>query len=281
MNTDSNSSSNSAEISTASAPESPASPPETSAVETAPVSTGGTTPAVPATPAPLKAVERRILGVLMEKARTTPDAYPLSLNGLVTGCNQKSNRHPLLNLSTEAVEDAVTAMRQKQLIAEVHGGGRVPKYRHYGYDYMAVKGVEAGVMTELLLRGEQTAGELRTRASRFDPIADLSTMQQILERLMERGLVVALTPPGRGQLFSHNLYEPAELEKLKESLAGMNVDSPYGDDSPSSSPAATKAGTTKAGSIAQELEELRDEVNQLRVAVTELTSRLAMLEGER
>ncbi len=229
--------------------------------------------------APLKAIHRRILGVLMEKARTTPDVYPLSLNGLVTGCNQKSNRAPLMNLSEQQIEDAIADMRQKQLVAEVHGGGRVPKFRHYGYDYMGVKGVEAAVMTELLLRGEQTVGELRTRASRFDPIADLAAMNQILESLMQRGLVVYLTPPGRGQLISHNLYEPHELEQLKASLSGYTGDEPAGHSSSGSTSSGSSAGArSSSSSAAIEIEQLRSEVRELRSMVEQLSERLSVLE---
>lgn len=231
----------------------------------------------PKKPAPLSSIERRILGVLIEKARTTPDTYPLSLNALVTGCNQKSNRAPLMNLTEEQVEEAVIKMRQKQLIAEVHGGGRVAKFRHYGYDYMGVKGVEAGVMTELLLRGEQTAGELRTRASRFDAIADLATMQQILENLIQRGLVIALTPAGRGQLFSHNLYEPHELESLKVSLAGYT-----GDEATATPQVAAGTGTTSSRpspASNQEIEKLSQEVRALRTLLEDLQRRVALLES--
>jgi uncharacterized protein len=126
-------------------------------------------------------------------------------------------------------------------------------------------------MTELLLRGEQTAGEIRTRASRFEPIADLNAMQQILDRLIERGLVVALTPPGRGQLFSHNLYEPEELEKLRESLVGMTSESTHS--------FGRSSGSSGAAAASQELEELREEVSQLRAAVEELTARVTAIES--
>jgi uncharacterized protein YceH (UPF0502 family) len=221
-------------------------------------------------PAPLTAIERRILGVLMEKARTTPDVYPLSLSGLVTGCNQKSNRHPLMNLTSERVEDALIAMRQKQLVAEVHSGGRVPKYRHYAYDYLGVKGVEAAVMTELLLRGEQTAGELRTRASRFDAIADLDSMHQILDRLIEKGLVVALTPAGRGQMFSHNLYEASEFERLQMSLGERQSET----ESPE-----TAAAPSRTSAASQEMERLQAQLQELQSQVDDLRSRIEALES--
>lgn len=229
-----------------------------------------TSTSTPKTPSPLKAIHRRILGVLMEKARTTPDVYPLSLNALTTGCNQKSNRAPLMNLTDQQVEDAIAEMRHKQLVAEVHGGGRVAKYRHYGYDYMGVKGVEAAVMTELLLRGEQTIGELRTRASRFDPIADLNAMNQIIENLQQRGLVIALTPAGRGQLVSHNLYEPQELESLRASLSGYTGDE--------SQPVPSSSSARPASVSSSEIEQLRAEVSELRELIKQLDERLKKFE---
>ena len=230
------------------------------------------------TPAPLNSIQRRILGVLMEKARTTPDVYPLSLNGLVTGCNQKSSRHPLMNLSDEQVEDALIDMRQRQVVAEVHGGGRVAKFRHYGYDYMGVKGVEAAVMTELLLRGEQTVGELRTRASRFEPIADIQAMTQILDSLVQKGLVIPLTPAGRGQLFSHNLYEAHELEALKASLDGYTGEEGLAS-SGSTSGTAGSAMRSGSSALSGEIELLRQEVGQLKEQLQALQQRVEHLES--
>lgn len=228
------------------------------------------TPAAHTPPAPLNKRQRRLLGVLIEKARTTPDAYPLSLNGLVTGANQKSNRHPLMNLTAEQVDDELIKMRQAGLVAEVHSGGRVPKYRHFGYDYLGVKGAEAGVMTELLLRGEQTAGDLRTRAGRFEPIADLPTLEAMLQSLIAKGLVTALTPAGRGQLFTHNLYLPDELAALKADVARRGTESPL----PTSS-----GHSDHAHAAAAELEELRDEVKELRQQIEQLSERVLTLES--
>ncbi len=227
----------------------------------------------------------------MEKARTTPDVYPLSLNGLVSGCNQKSNRHPTMELTSEQVEDELEKMRAAGVVAEVQGGSRVAKYRHFGYDYMQVKGAEAAVMTELLLRGEQTVGELRTRASRFEPIADMPTLQAILDSLIERGLVVPLTPSGRGQLITHNLYLPEELSRLKQ-LAGNAAATTassaaslaqIGGGPPSyvGQPTATTQTTTPLASAAwaEELEFLREEVSDLRQLVEKIGDRLDRLEG--
>src|SRR5947209_11648958 len=124
----------------------------------------------PAGPWPvLDATERRVLGVLVEKAKTTPDAYPLSLNALVTGSNQKSNRDPLLELTEDDVEEALVRCQQKGLAIKITGG-RVVRWRHALYEAWRVDKVELAILGELLLRGPQTEGELRARASRMEPI---------------------------------------------------------------------------------------------------------------
>ena len=230
-------------------------------------------------PKPLPSIHRRILGVLIEKARTTPDSYPLSLNGLVTGCNQKSNRFPVMNLTAEQVDDALIEMRNAGLVAEVHGGGRVPKYRHFGYDYLGVKGVEAGVMTELLLRGEQTAGELRGRASRFESIADLNTLHEILRSLQEKGLVVALTPAGRGQMFTHGLYLEDEFEAIRKSVGSGEV-SDRSNPTPSQATTSKTSHSNSANTVSDSaIEELRQEVVDLKLIVEDLADRLSKLEA--
>src|ERR1700676_3813314 len=124
-------------------------------------------PALPPQWKPLSALDRRVIGVLVEKAKTTPEQYPLTLNSLVTGCNQKNNRDPQMNVQVEDVEEAIERLRAFGALVEVQGSGRVPKYRHMMYDWLGVNKVELGVMTELLLRGAQTEGELRGRAARM------------------------------------------------------------------------------------------------------------------
>ena len=102
----------------------------------------------------------------------------------------------------------------------VEGYGRVQKYRHYLYDWLGVDKVELAVMTELLLRGDQTVGELRGRAARMEPIADLAALQPVLDSLKSKRLVMALTPEGRGHVVSHALYKPREIEALKAKYQG-------------------------------------------------------------
>ena len=165
-------------------------------------------------PRSLSAAARRVLGVLVEKAKTTPDHYPLTLNAVVTACNQKSNRDPKMDLDEDQAMLALDELKSVQAAREVQGSGRATKYRHAAYEWMDIDGAESAVMTELLLRGPQTAGEIRTRASRMHPFADLDTLQPVIQQLSDKGLVEALSPPGRGQLFSHTLYQNQEKQFL-------------------------------------------------------------------
>jgi len=176
---------------------------------------------------PLQAIDRRVLGVLIEKAKTTPEAYPLSLNALTTGCNQKNNRAPLMEVVPEDVEEAITRLRELGAVAEVHGGGRVARYRHYANEWLGVEKAESAVMAELLLRGAQTEGELRGRAARMAPLADINALRPILASLKQKGLIVSLTSEGRGHVLTHALYQDREMEKLRNQYAGQG-----GDDEP-------------------------------------------------
>ena len=139
---------------------------------------------------PLDAAERRVLGTLIEKGKTTPDQYPLSLNALVNGCNQKSNRDPVTSLDEEQVTRALAGLRQCGAIAEVYGNGKIARYRHLAYEWLGASKEELAILGELLLRGAQTEGDLRGRASRMDEIPDLDVLRRHLDRLAERGLVV-------------------------------------------------------------------------------------------
>lgn len=163
----------------------------------------------------LERIERRVAGVLVEKAKTTPDAYPLTLNSLRNGANQKSNRFPQMDLDEEQVSDAAEALAQAGAIARVQSDSRAEKYRHLLYDWLGVDKVELAVMGELLLRGAQTLGELRARAARMEPIPDQRALQPIVDSLHAKGLLTYLTPPGRGCMVTHNLYQPQELAKLR------------------------------------------------------------------
>lgn len=232
---------------------------------------------------PLNRIERRVLGVLVEKAKTTPAQYPLSLNGLASGCNQKSNRYPKMELDTDDVEDALEALRDAGATAEVHGDGRVVKYRHYMKDWLGVDGVELAIMAELLLRGTQTVGELRGRAARMaaGQLPDMGTLRPALASLIEKKLVIALTPAGRGQTVTHGLYTPDELAHEKKKLGSAVSAAPAASPSsapaptpaaiaPSASPASANTDSANDGNLANEVAELRDEVARLRKEVEDL-----------
>src|SRR5438477_8824267 len=196
---------------------------------------------------PLSLRQRRVLGVLIEKAKTTPDVYPMTINGLVAGCNQKSNREPVMNLSTDDVEQVLEELRGTGAVTEVQGSGRVAKYRHHAYEWLGVEKTELAVMTELMLRGEQTLGELRGRAARMEPIADMAALKPVVDSLVKKGLMIELTPPGRGQAVSHGLYKERELTEVKARFAG-HVPSMAAEDE---GPPPLVAGTAGAAVAAQ------------------------------
>ena len=125
---------------------------------------------------PLTPRERRVVGVLAEKGKTTPEYYPLSVAALVAGCNQKSNRDPITNYDQDDVEETLHSLRKKGAVILVEGSGRVARWKHTVYDWLKVSKVELAVLAELLLRGPQTEGELRARASRMEPLADLGVL---------------------------------------------------------------------------------------------------------
>jgi uncharacterized protein YceH (UPF0502 family) len=170
---------------------------------------------------PLKPRERRVLGVLVEKAKTTPDVYPMTIAALVTGCNQKSNRDPVTNYDADDVEEILQDLRRKGAVVMVEAGGRVVRWKHTLYDWLKVSKLELAVLAELLLRGPQTEGDLRARASRMEPLPDLTALQNVLEALAPRGLVIYLSPPGvrRGVVVTHGLYPPDEAEKVRQAFA--------------------------------------------------------------
>jgi uncharacterized protein len=243
---------------------------------------------------PLRPIDRRVVGVLVEKAKTTPEQYPLTLNSIVTGCNQKNNRDPQMQLQPEDVEEALERLRAAGALIEVQGSGRVPKYRHMMYDWLGVSKVELGVMTELLLRGAQTEGELRGRAARMDPIPDLAALRPILESLKAKGLIVSLSSEGRGNVLSHALYTPEEMAALRASFDGssapavsspaMHTATPISPSVPSpsarSAPLPVAQAAPQSDRLAREVDSLRAEVGQLRRDLEELTEHLRRTDDE-
>jgi uncharacterized protein YceH (UPF0502 family) len=226
---------------------------------------------------PLDARQRRVLGVLIEKAKTTPAGYPMSVHAVVTGCNQKSNRDPQMTLDDFGVEKALDELRNMGAVSEVDWVGRVAKYKHHAYEWLGVNKPEMAVMAELLLRGAQSLGDLRARAARMEPIADLGALRPIVGGLLERGLMIELTPPGRGQIVSHNLYTEAELEELKSQHGGSGRGADFfrteGNRVPAVSASKSGVADDRLADLEAQIAELRAEVAQLRETLRELESR--------
>jgi len=242
---------------------------------------------------PIGAIDRRVAGVLVEKAKTTPNAYPMSLNAICTGANQKSNRAPVMQLEPDDVEESLDRLRQLGAVGVIEGYGRVSKYRHYLYEWLAVDKVELAVIGELLLRGAQTEGELRSRAARMEPITDLSALRPVVASLKAKGLVAPLTPEGRGHVITHTLYQPRELENLRAQYgpsgsAAPQQDAPAARPAPAAgdpaaepttvpppaappSPAASMEAELVAA-IRRDLDELRAQLGQLRSDVDDLAT---------
>lgn len=169
------------------------------------------------TPLPvLSLLETRVLGVLAEKQRTVPDSYPLTLNSLVSGCNQKTSRNPVLELSESQVQAAIDSLKGYSLVAET-SGGRAFRYEHNTDRVLRIPSQSVILLTVLMLRGPQTAGELRIACDRMHNFADISSVEGFLNELAERpagALVVKLArlPGARESRWAHLLSGPPAEE---------------------------------------------------------------------
>ena len=162
----------------------------------------------------LTPVSARVLGCLLEKQITTPDLYPLTLNSLVTACNQSSSRHPVTNYSADDVTEAIRLLSEDYLVTKVLGG-RAPKYEHELGDVLDLTDQERAILTVLLLRGTQTTGELKQRTERLYSFESLDQIEEILTTFIDypHGPLVARIPSGAGrrvETFRHLLAETGE-----------------------------------------------------------------------
>lgn len=172
---------------------------------------------------PLTLTEARVLGTLMEKARTVPDSYPMTLNALLAGCNQKSSREPITNLSEAEVQEALDGLKRRSL-AFASSGGRVARWEHNFQRAMVVPEQSAVLLGLLMLRGPQTPGELRIHAERWYRFADISSVEAFLAEMRDRPedrggpLVVQLprAPGAREARWAHLLCGPVDVRALAE-----------------------------------------------------------------
>ncbi|MBL8511953.1 MAG: YceH family protein [Betaproteobacteria bacterium] len=163
----------------------------------------------------LSLLETRVLGVLIEKQRTVPDTYPLSLNTLVSGCNQKTSRDPVIDASESDVQVAIDSLKTLSLVME-SSGGRVMRYAHNTERVMALPSQSVALLATLMLRGPQTLGELRINSDRLHRFADLSAVEGFMQELAERAdgaLVVELPklPGARETRWAHLLSGPPDV----------------------------------------------------------------------
>lgn len=160
--------------------------------------------------------EVRIIGSLIEKEMTTPEYYPLSLNALTNACNQKSNRNPVVAYDESFVESGLKSLTEKKLVKEVHAGSRVAKYMHSLLDFFDLSRQEISILCEMMLRGPQTAGELRTRADRMAKVESLEEAEKTLLSLMEHEPPLVIKLPrqaGRKESRYVHLLSGMPLEK--------------------------------------------------------------------
>ncbi|MDR1968678.1 MAG: YceH family protein [Burkholderiaceae bacterium] len=219
---------------------------------------------MPALSRPLTAIEARVLGTLMEKARTVPDTYPLSLNLVLTGCNQKTSREPVLSVTETEAEQALSGLAALGLVQQLPGS-RVARYQHNAQHALGVPEQSAVLLGVLMLRGAQTAAELRLNAERWYRFADVSSVEAFLHELAARSgdkggplaLHLPRAPGEREARWAHLLCGPVQTmtQSAPVSIA-------------SSADSACASGQNE--SMNERLERLEREVAELRLALEDL-----------
>ena len=211
----------------------------------------------------LSLLETRVLGVLMEKERTVPDTYPLTLNSLVSGCNQKTSRDPIISASESEVQAGIDSLKSMSLVIE-SSGGRVPRYSHNFERVLQVPRQASAILAVLMLRGPQTVGELRINSDRLHAFADISSVEAFLRELAERaaGALVKELPrqPGsRENRWMHLLSgEPEVREAAPAAGVSKSVD----------------LGMTELAALKANVARLESEVTELKAVVAKIRADL-------
>jgi uncharacterized protein len=228
----------------------------------------------------LSAAEIRVLGCLLEKQRTTPDTYPLTLNALRAACNQATNRDPVVAYDEATIRDAITRLSRRRWARLASGAGsRASKYRHLLHDELASAPDELAVLCVLMLRGPQTPGELKGRTERLHPFADLAAVHATLERLVERELVAQLPrrPGQKEERYAHRLSD----DDAPEPVAAVAPPAHPGAVAAAAPPAARAPGRPMpAAPELQRVEQpLPERVARLEAEVAQLRAELRALRG--
>ncbi|MEJ2155155.1 MAG: DUF480 domain-containing protein [Desulfobacteraceae bacterium] len=217
----------------------------------------------------LDAIEARIIGVLIEKQMATPDYYPLTLNALVNACNQKTNRDPVMALDEGDVEEALTRLRNRRLVWQVKThGSRALKYEHNMKDVADFSDRELGVLCVLLLRGAQTAGELRSRTTRLAEFHGLAAVEHTLHKLInhEKGLFVHRIDRQPGQKEDRYSHLFCEIQ-AEPPIRGVDI-------------SETEPQTPPVRSEIAKVDRLENRVNNLNRELADLKARFEALERQ-
>ena len=211
-------------------------------------------------PPALSLLEARILGVLVEKQHTVPDIYPLSLNALTAGCNQKTSRDPVLHASESEVQAGIDRLRGESLVVE-SSGGRVMRYAHNIERVLGLPSQAVALLAAMMLRGPQTVGELRINCDRLHRFADGSAVEGFLHELQQRsaGALVAMLPRLPG----------ARENRWMHLLSGPPVEAPV-DAGATEPPGRGDALQREIAALKQSVGELRDEIEALKSALSRL-----------
>jgi len=211
-------------------------------------------------PPALSLLEARILGVLVEKQHTVPDIYPLSLNALTAGCNQKTSRDPVLHASESEVQAGIDRLRGESLVIE-SSGGRVMRYAHNIERALSLPSQAVALLAAMMLRGPQTVGELRINCDRLHRFADGSAVEGFLHELQQRsaGALVAMLPRLPG----------ARENRWMHLLSGPPVEVPV-DAGATEAPGRSDALQSEIAALKQSVGELRDEIEALKSALSRL-----------
>jgi len=214
----------------------------------------------------LSPLETRVLGVLVEKQATTPDTYPLTVNSLVAGCNQKTSRHPVMNASEAEIQMALDALKHRTLAIESYGAsGRVMRYAHNLPKVLNLGQQMTALMAVLMLRGPQTPGELRAGCDRMYKFADISSVEAFLEDMAIRpagALVIKLSkqPGSREHRWAQLLSGPVEVDAHAGAQAEQDEEITIGE----------------RATLKSKLAQVRDELAELRALVERLYHELGV-----
>ena len=214
----------------------------------------------------LSLLETRVLGVLMEKERTVPDSYPLTLNALVAGCNQKTSRDPIINATESEVQSAVDSLRSMSLVIE-SSGGRVARYSHNFERVLQVPRQASALLAVLMLRGPQTAGELRINCERLHSFSDISSVEAFLRELAERpaGALVREFPRQPGARENRWMHLLSGVPEVQEPAS-----------LPTAAAGAVDLGVSELATLKAKVARLENELSALQALVTKMAAELGI-----